>query len=298
MTDEATPAAEESAPAADTSEDATQQPAASIVKNEAQSLADSADPNAAPQEPSSEATEPSDPPDNSTDPKWYLTETVPGDGEGPEWFKADKYKTLADQAKAYPDLEKRFGAFVGAPEDGTYKINPPEGVEITFEEDHPLFQEFNKWAAEKQFSQDGYDGLIDILARYELSMLPDMGQVKQQLGDNADSRINTMNQWAKSNLSEDEYKAYKEAQTQTNAASVFTAFEAMMKKTRQVNLPKTDDDVPGAVAGGLEEINKMQTALDKDGKRRYVTDSKYREEVEEKRRKYFENLEKQSRSAA
>ena len=180
MTDEATPAAEQPAPAAETSEDATQQPANepanSIVKNETQSLSDSADPNAAPQEPSQEATEPGDPPDNSTDPKWYLTDNVPGDGEVPEWFKADKYKTLTDQAKAYTDLEKRFGAFVGAPEDGVYKINPPEGVEITFEEDHPLFQEFNKWASEKQFSQEGYDGLIDILARYELSMLPDMGQ--------------------------------------------------------------------------------------------------------------------------
>lgn len=296
MTDEATPAAEQPAPAAEASgEVAAQQPAEqaaqpaeSIVKAETKSLADTADPVKAAEAPAEDAP----------DPKWYLADNAPGEGDAPEWFKSDKYKTALDQAKAYHDLEGRFGAFTGAPKDGKYAINPPEGVEISFQEDHPLFEEFNKWAGEKQFSQEAYDGMIDILARYELSMLPDMGQIKQQLGDNADSRIATMNQWAQANLSAEEFKAYKEAQTQTNAASVFTAFEALMKKTRQVNLPKTDDDVPGSTEGGLAEIEKMQLAKDENGQRRYVTDPAYRAEVEQKRLAIFQAQEKQRKSAA
>lgn len=295
MTDEATPAAEQPAPAAEASgEAAAQQPAEqaaqsaeSIVKAEQKSLADTADPAKAAETPA----------EDTPDPKWYLAENAPGQGDAPEWFKADKYKTMLDQAKAYTDLEGRFGAFTGAPKDGEYKINPPEGVTIEFQEDHPLFTEFNKWAAEKQFSQEGYDGLIDILARYELSMLPDMGQIKQQLGDNADSRIATMNQWAQANLSAEEFKAYKEAQTQANAASVFTAFEAMMKKTRQIATPKPGDDVPGAVPGGLAEINKMQEARDENGKRRYVEDPAYRAEVEKKRIEFFKAQEKANKAA-
>ena len=38
---------------------------------------------------------------------WYLSEGVGGEGEAPVWFKGDKYKTIADQAQAYPELEKR-----------------------------------------------------------------------------------------------------------------------------------------------------------------------------------------------
>ena len=48
---------------------------------------------------------------------WNLSEDTPGKGDAPEWFKADKYKTVADQAKAYKDLEGRFGSFTGAPEE-------------------------------------------------------------------------------------------------------------------------------------------------------------------------------------
>jgi len=44
------------------------------------------------------------------------SEGVNGEGEAPEYFKADKYKSVADQAKAYTELEKRFGGFTGAPE--------------------------------------------------------------------------------------------------------------------------------------------------------------------------------------
>ena len=50
--------------------------------------------------------------------EYFLTEGIKGTGDTPEWFKADKYKSIADQAKAYTELEKRFGGFKGAPKDG------------------------------------------------------------------------------------------------------------------------------------------------------------------------------------
>lgn len=49
--------------------------------------------------------------------EYFLTEGIKGAGDTPEWFKADKYKSIADQAKAYTELEKRFGGFKGAPKD-------------------------------------------------------------------------------------------------------------------------------------------------------------------------------------
>src|SRR5690349_17470972 len=47
---------------------------------------------------------------------WYYSDGIKGDGAKPDWFKGDKYKTVTDQAKAYTDIEKKLGAFKGAPE--------------------------------------------------------------------------------------------------------------------------------------------------------------------------------------
>ena len=44
---------------------------------------------------------------------WYLYEGIKGQGEMPSWFLADKYKNVMEQAKAYPEAQKRFGAFTG-----------------------------------------------------------------------------------------------------------------------------------------------------------------------------------------
>jgi len=270
----AAPVVEPAAPAA---------PAAPVVEPVAP--ASLVDPGAAPAAPVAPAAlVPAEP---AVDPKWYLADGVGGEGEAPDWFKADKYKSVDEQAKAYKALEERFGAFTGAPEDGVYKINMPDGVEGGFDTDHQLFQDLNKWAGESQLSQKAYDDVIGMLARYETSMMPDMGEIKKQLGENADARISSVAQWAKSNLSDDEYTAFREAQTGVNAGAVFKAMEAVIAKTRQVAMPKPGDDVPGAIPTGLEEINAMQAKLGTDGKRLYETDSAYRKTVEEKRFAFF-----------
>ncbi len=226
-------------------------------------------------------------PEVTADPKWYLSEGVGGEGEAPDWFKADKYKTVDAQAQAYTALEQRFGAFTGAPEDGVYKINSPEGFQVEFDTENQMFQDLNKWSSESQLSQKAYDDLIGMFTRYEAGLLPDMGAMKKQLGDNADARLTSLSQWAKSNLTDDQYKAFRMSQTQNNAADVFVAMEAIVAKTRQVAMPKVGDDVPGAVPTGLEEINVLQAAKNEDGTRKYEMDQDYREMVEKKRIDYF-----------
>ncbi len=225
------------------------------------------------------------------DAKWYLAQDVAGQGNAPEWFKTDKYKSVDKQAEAYVELEKRFGAFTGSPEDGVYAINVPDGVPMEFDPSHSLFQELNKWAGDSQLSQKAYDDVIGMFARYESSVAPDMADMKKGLGDNADARLNSVAQWAKSNLAPEMYKAFRNAQTQSNAADTFKVFEAIIGKTRQVAMPKPGDDVPGTVLTGLEEINAMQTELIKEGddkgKRRYIVDSDFREKVEKLRMQHL-----------
>ena len=45
--------------------------------------------------------------------EFFLSEGIKGVGDLPEWYKADKYKSVAEQAKAYTELEKKFGGFTG-----------------------------------------------------------------------------------------------------------------------------------------------------------------------------------------
>ena len=226
-------------------------------------------------------------------PEWLLYDGVKGAGKMPEWYKADKYKTVADQAEAYVHLEKRLGAFVGAPKEGKYETPPmPEGVEGEFLTDHPLFDTFSKWAAENQFSQKAYNEAMGMLALYEASQAPDFEAAKKEIGTDADKRITDVSLWAKANLGPEEFAAFRSAMGDRNAATVFKAVEAVVAKTRQPALPKPGE-IPGdAPVSPLAEIDAMQAKRGPDGKRLYEVDAKYRADVERRRVEYFKAQER------
>lgn len=97
---------------------------------------------------------------------WYLAEGVAGQGDKPEFFKDSKYKSIADQAKAYTELEKKFGGFTGAPEKYELKL-PEELKEVQFDNEDPLFKDFEVFAKETNMSNDAYNKLLSVYARYE-----------------------------------------------------------------------------------------------------------------------------------
>lgn len=216
---------------------------------------------------------------------WLLHEGVMGQGAKPEWFKADKYKTVAEQAKAYPELEKRLGGFVGAPKDG-YKFTPPEGIEVSM--DHPVMQEFTKWAASKQLSQEGYTELLGMLVQYEAAQAPDMGSIKGRLGENADSRIAAVAAWGKANLGPEGYATLRAATSGANADAVFKVLEQVIGKTGQVRMPKPGEDVSGAQPGaGLQAIQAKLAEKMPDGRRKVDAVPGYRAQIEKEMRDYF-----------
>jgi hypothetical protein len=78
--------------------------------------------------------------------EYFLSDGIKGTGDTPEWYKGDKYKSVAEQAKAYTELEKKFGGFTGAPKDG---YSGPEGIES----DDALLQELTEFAEKTGMSQ-------------------------------------------------------------------------------------------------------------------------------------------------
>jgi len=217
---------------------------------------------------------------------WLLQDGVMGQGSRPTWFKADKYKSVAAQAEAYPALEKRFGAFTGAPAEGKYTFTPPEGVEVQM--GHPLMQEFTQWAAKAELSQEGYANILGMLVQYEAAQAPKMADIKARLGENADTRIATASTWVKANLGAEGFANFRAATTGANADAVFKLVEALVSKSGQVRLPRPGNDVPATAGGdGLAAIKTAHGAKTNDGKLRVDVDPAYRQEIEKRYREYF-----------
>ena len=217
---------------------------------------------------------------------WNLNDTTPGVGEKPAWFKGDKYKNVAEQAKAYNELESRMGAFVGAPKDGNYTVTVPDTVG-TFDMKHPMMVGFKEWAIKNQVSNDKFNDLLGQLAQYEQVQAPNMAQTKASLGPDANARISNVVTWARANLDKAGFENLREATSGKAAAATFKVIEQLIKNSGQVRMPKPGEDVPQGGTGGLAEIDKMQAAKNEKGQRLYEIDPAYRRTVEQKRTEYF-----------
>lgn len=207
-------------------------------------------------------TPPSDTPPADTPPaegaKFQFADGVDGTGERPEWFNNTKYKTVSDQAKGYNELESKFGAFTGAPEEGKYEI---EGMDL---ENSPLLKLTAEWGAENQLSNDGLASLIERVNGLALEQIEqDATNAKEALGENADKRLNDLSQWGKNNLSPEEFEQF---QGLAQTAGHVGVLEKLIAKTKNSKLVKEDAIVKNDKSA-TEELQEMQLATDDKGNR-------------------------------
>jgi len=208
---------------------------------------------------------------------WSFAEGVPGQGDVPDWFKVDKYGTVADQAKAYKELEGRFGSFTGAPKDG-YKVNlsnelTEKGIEIGT--DDPLYEEAINFAKESNMSQEGFDNMMNLYAMAKIAEGDALEQHKmmelKSLGDNAQARVDNLDNWGKANLPDDLYEGFKEMAVSANAVR---AMEKLVSMSR--NAPISPDQIKPQSGITAEEVRAMQFEKDEHGNRRLQTDPEFR----------------------
>jgi len=207
---------------------------------------------------------------------WMLAEGVNGEGETPEWFKGDKYGTVVDQAKAYKELESRFGSFTGSPEE--YAVNLSEelterGIEIGT--DDPLYEEALSFAKDSNMSQEGFDKMMNLYATSKVAEGEALELHKQaeiaSLGDNAQARIDNLTNWGKANLPADLFDGFQEMATSANAVR---AMEKLISMSR--NAPISPESVKAQSGITAEEVQKMQFEKDEYGNRRLQTDPAFR----------------------
>ncbi len=219
-------------------------------------------------------------------PSWSLAEGIGGEGDAPDWFKADKYATVSDQAKGYKELEGKLGAFTGAPESYEFALSEQlteSGAELDAES--PLITNFITMAKEANMSQDMANSLVNMFvesqhADGQISQEAETTRVAEEmklLGDNATQRVNNIDNWAKANLTPEQAEGLNDAAT--TAAGV-QAIEALIAKSR--NSPMQTDNVNEAGAVDMAELQALQFAKDDQGNRRMATDPVYRKMVQEK----------------
>jgi len=170
--------------------------------------------------------------------EYFLSDGIKGVGDQPEWYKADKYKSISEQAKAYTELEKKFGGFTGSPKDGYSVV---EGVES----DDELWQELVSFGENNNMSQSALNDAWELLSAQEQAVEEVSMELElQKLGDNGVERVKVVEQYMKNNLDGDSYEKLRYA---VNSAESVELIEALIKSTAPAKLPIDGYVQPGGV---------------------------------------------------
>jgi hypothetical protein len=202
---------------------------------------------------------------------WMMSEDIKGEGDAPEWFKSNKYKTVADQAKAYAGLESKLGAFTGAPEDG-YKVELPEGIDAEIDAEDPMLVNFNDWATEAGLSQEAHSKLMEIYVNGLMEAQPAIDDEIKRMGKDAPQRINDFTSWAKANFDESEYQTLEGLATTAEGFGILEKMRGMLRET-DVSAPDNVKSVDNTTKEALDELVKDP---------RYYESPAFRKDVEKK----------------
>jgi hypothetical protein len=205
-------------------------------------------------------------------------ETVPE-----KFWDTEKGEVRVDDAlKSYSELEKRFGSFTGAPEEyavGLSEELTEQGVSIN--KDDPMMESALEFAKNSNMSQEGFNNMIELYAVNQLAMAKAEQEAMQadiaSLGDNADRRINSLDQWANKNMPADLAEGFKDMAVSSQAIK---AMEQMVSMTRAAPVQANDASASPSIT--REEVSQMQFAKDEHGNRKISVDPAFRKEYERK----------------
>ncbi len=200
----------------------------------------------------------------SSEPSWWWDKSTVGTGDRPDWLPS-QFKSAEDAARSYTELSKKVGT---APD--AYDWSQGEGW---VEPDYEPMQELAAFAKSKHVPQDVFDKMLNTVGKYLNEFKIDTTEERAALGDNALERIKTINNWAKSNFTEDTFHALT-ANMQT--ASAVKAIEEIRSKMieNMTTIPTGNEDA----GEGAETLDDVQAEMAQN-LTKYQTDPKYRREI-------------------
>jgi hypothetical protein len=203
---------------------------------------------------------------NETPSNWFIDEGMPGIGERPAWLN-EKFKTVADLAKSYSELEKRVGT---APDE--YDFSKSKYIDP----DYVPFEDLKQLAKDKRVPQEVMDKMLDSFDKYMDEFRTDYDEEIKKLGDDGKERLTILNNWAKANLSKDSYEALTSSM---NTAESVKALEELRGK-----MMTNAAQVPTGNSGNVESatsIDDLKIELS-NNLEKYKTNSDYRKDYQKR----------------
>lgn len=193
---------------------------------------------------------------------WFIDEGIPGVGQKPSWLP-DKFKTIAELAKSHSELEKRLGAVPDK-----YDVSKSKFIDP----DYVPFQDFLSVAKDKRVPQEVLDKMVDSLNKYVEEFSTDYKEEMKKLGDNAQERIITLDNWAKANLSKESYEGLTNSLSNAEAVKALEELRGkMMTNTPQI--PSGNDNSNNHSISVEDMKIELASNLDK-----YKNDEGYRKD--------------------
>ena len=202
----------------------------------------------------------------SVEPTWRWDKETAGSGERPGWLP-EKFKTAEDVAISFKELEKRLGS---APE----KYDWTKG-ESWIDPEYEPFQKMAEFAKSKHVPQEVMDNMLETVGAYFDEFNTDYAAEREALGENADDRLNTVDNWAKANFSEETYDAL--VGNMRTAKDVQAIEEVRNKMVAETTAIPTGNETSEPKITVKDIQAEMVQNYDK-----YKTDARYREEIKNK----------------
>ncbi|MAR67976.1 MAG: hypothetical protein CL833_12080 [Crocinitomicaceae bacterium] len=193
--------------------------------------------------------------------------------ERPDWLP-EKFDRPEELANSYQELERAFytrkeelrNQIVGelneeatssapiSPGDYELNFNAPEGIEYSVADDDPMVEWFRSTAHGYGLSQDEFDGLMNEYIQIDAMRGPDWNVESESLGEYADKRLERVDGWATTHLSE---KAYDVFANIPASAGMVELFEELMEVAGQPQFNMTSDSEFQEVLS-LDDLRSMQ----------------------------------------
>ena len=169
--------------------------------------------------------------------------------ERPDWLPS-KFETPEQLATSYKNLENKFHTrrdeikqeLVGelneeaakevpvSPGDYTLELSDEEGNPIEINQDDPMLGWFRDKAHNMGLTNDEFGDFVTEYTNMQAMSGPDWNEESQHLGEHADRRLERVDTWASSSLSEDAYKVFASIPA---TAGMVQAFEEIMQLNGQ-----------------------------------------------------------------
>jgi len=206
-------------------------------------------------------------PTERTEPSWWWDDNTPGNGDRPEYLP-EKFKRVSDIAKAYKELEQRIGS---APSE--YDLSKGESW---IEPDYEPFMEMAEYAKSRHVPQDVMDKMLESVGKYLDEFKTDPMVEIEKLGGDAKDRLKKLNNWARSNLSEQTFAVLSAHMKTADAIQALEEIRGKMMSS-ETRIPSNNESSTESSYNMDDWRSELNSNLDK-----YKTDKKFRDDMQRK----------------